>query len=108
MVTCSVTIDGHTVVIEKTGYDAATGKAGVSYTLKKGAEVIISAAATADVKVSISDRVAPVSIPNNYILYTDEAASEKWVEDMSIATVVTNLDKAGVSGTLIASLQGAM
>ena len=64
--------------------------------------------ATADVKVSISDRVAPVSIPNNYILYTDEAASEKWVEDMSIATVVTNLDKAGVSGTLIASLQGAM
>ena len=53
MVTCSVTIDGHTVVIEKTGYDAATGKAGVSYTLKKGAEVIISAAATADVKVKL-------------------------------------------------------
>ena len=53
MVTSSVTIDGHTVVIEKTGYDAATGKAGVSYTLKKGAEVIISAAATADVKVEL-------------------------------------------------------
>ena len=56
LVTSAVTIDGHSVIIEKSGYDAATGKAGVSYTLKKGAEVIMSAAATADVKVDLVSR----------------------------------------------------
>lgn len=64
--------------------------------------------AAVNVKMSLSDRTVPVSIPGNYILSTDDASTEKWVEDMSIATIVTNLDKAGVSGTLIASLQGAM
>lgn len=52
-VIATITIDGHSVVIDKTGYDAASGKAGVSYTLKKDSEVIISAVATADVKVEL-------------------------------------------------------
>lgn len=52
-VTSTVTIDGHSVVIEKSGYDAASGKAGVSYTLKKGADEMIRFTATADVKVEL-------------------------------------------------------
>ena len=52
-VTSTVNIDGHVAVIEKTGYDASTGKAEVSFMLKNGAKVIMSAKASADAKFKL-------------------------------------------------------
>lgn len=52
-VTATITIDDHSVIIERTGYDAATGKASLSYILKKGAKVIAKAELSGDVKVDL-------------------------------------------------------
>ena len=49
-VTASVKIDGHEIVIERTGYNASTGKASLSYTLKKDGDEILHAEASADAK----------------------------------------------------------
>lgn len=82
-VTTTVTIDGHSVVIDKTGYDAASGKAGVSYTLKKASDVIMQAMVTADVKVNLvteendwgdgyNDYVYPeFTLAKNFDIYVD-------------------------------------
>lgn len=52
-VTTTVTIDGHSVVIDKSGYDASTGKASVTYALRKGSETIAQAKLSADVKCTL-------------------------------------------------------
>ena len=82
-ITTTVTIDGHSVVIEKTGYDAATGKAEVSCCLKKGSDEIVKAVAAADVKVKFitetdewgsgySDYTYPeFTLAKNFDLYFD-------------------------------------
>lgn len=52
-ITATVTIDGHSVVLGKSGYDAATGKAAVTYALKKGEDVIVYGQFSGDVKAEL-------------------------------------------------------
>lgn len=46
-VSATAEIDGHTAIVEKSGYDASTGDAYASFTLKKGSEVVLKSKASA-------------------------------------------------------------
>lgn len=56
-VSATAQIDGHSAVIEKTGYDASTGRAEVSFTLRKGAQDIIRAQSSANAKFELITEV---------------------------------------------------
>ncbi len=63
---------------------------------------------TVNLMLAFSDRGCPVSIPSNYALATDDAAGEQWIENMTLSTLLSNLEKAGVSSSLVASMQGTL
>ena len=52
-ITTTITIGNHSIVISKTGYDALTNNASVSFALKEGAKELVTATAAAKVEVEL-------------------------------------------------------
>lgn len=67
-VTATITIDGHSVVLGKSGYDAATSKAVVTCALKKGEDIIAHTQISGDAKMKLVTEEDEWS--NGYDTYT--------------------------------------
>lgn len=66
----TIKIDEHELILSKTGYDAATGKAMAGFTIKKNSETIISASLSGEVKMDVvtdeyDDVYAEVTVAKN-------------------------------------------